>query len=106
LASSTGPATPSTTGGIYYELDRLLARAEQLMADGADVLEVGARPGGVGVAEVGPDEERDLAAGTIAALRSRFDVPPAVDTTRAGVAEGPSPREPPLRGGAPEDSVG
>ncbi|TQN43130.1 dihydropteroate synthase [Blastococcus colisei] len=73
--------------GAYYELDRLLTRAEQLVADGADVLEVGARPGGVGVAEVGPDEERDLAAETIAALRSRFDVPLAVDTTRAGVAE-------------------
>ena len=73
--------------GAYYELDRLLARAEQLVADGADVLEVGARPGGVGVADVPPDEERDLAAGTLAELRSRFDVPLAVDTTRATVAE-------------------
>ncbi|TFV59568.1 dihydropteroate synthase [Geodermatophilus sp. DF01-2] len=73
--------------GAHYRLDRLLARAEQLVADGADVLEVGARPGGVGVAEVPPDEERDLAAETLAELRSRFDVPLAVDTTRAGVAE-------------------
>src|SRR3954465_11421956 len=72
--------------GAYYDLDRLLARAEQLVADGADVLEVGARPGGVGVADVPPDQERDLAAGTLAALRSRFDVPLAVDTTRAVVA--------------------
>jgi Pterin binding enzyme len=73
--------------GAHYCLDRLLERAEQLVADGADVLEVGARPGGVGVAEVGPAEERDLAAGTVAALRSRFDLPLAVDTTRAVVAE-------------------
>jgi dihydropteroate synthase len=73
--------------GSYYELDRLLARAEQLVADGADVLEVGARPGGVGVADVPPDEERELAAGTFAELRSRFDVPLAVDATRATVAE-------------------
>jgi dihydropteroate synthase len=73
-------------GGAFYGLDRLLAQAERLAADGADVLEVGARPGGVGVAEVPPEEERDLAAGTIAALRSRFDVPLAVDTTRAAVA--------------------
>jgi dihydropteroate synthase len=73
--------------GAHYSLDRLLERAEQLVADGADVLEVGARPGGVGVAEVGPAEERDLAAGTVAALRSRFDLPLAVDTTRAVVAE-------------------
>src|SRR3954470_8060233 len=73
--------------GAYYDLDRLLSRAEQLVADGADVLEVGARPGGVGVADVPPDEERDLAAGTVAALRSRFDVPLGVDTTRAAVAQ-------------------
>src|SRR4051812_22307038 len=72
--------------GAHYELDRLLARAEQLVADGADVLEVGARPGGVGVADVPPDQERDLAAGTLAGLRSRFDVPLSVDTTRATVA--------------------
>ncbi|MDP9430686.1 MAG: dihydropteroate synthase [Actinomycetota bacterium] len=73
--------------GSYYRLDRLLVRGEQLVADGADVLEVGARPGGVGVIEVPPAEERDLAAETVAALRSRFDVPLAVDTTRATVAE-------------------
>jgi dihydropteroate synthase len=73
--------------GSYYELDRLLARAEQLVADGADVLEVGARPGGVGVADVPPDEERELAAGTLGELRSRFDIPLAVDATRATVAE-------------------
>jgi dihydropteroate synthase len=73
--------------GVHYGLDRLLARAEQLVADGADVLEVGARPGGVGVADVPPDEERELAAGTLGELRSRFDVPLAVDATRATVAE-------------------
>src|SRR5215218_4571858 len=72
--------------GNYYEPDRLLARAEQLVADGADVLEVGARPGGVGVVDVPPGEEQDLAAETLAQLRSRFDVPLAVDTSRATVA--------------------
>jgi dihydropteroate synthase len=73
-------------GDAYFRLDRLLGRAERLVTDGADVLEVGARPGGVGVAEVTPDEERDLAAETIAELWTRFDLPLAVDTTRAVVA--------------------
>jgi dihydropteroate synthase len=72
--------------GAHYQLDRLLRHAERLVADGADVLEVGARPGGVGVGEVPEDEERDLAAETVAALRTRFDLPLAVDTWRAGVA--------------------
>jgi dihydropteroate synthase len=73
--------------GAHFALDRLLAHAERLVTDGADVLEVGARPGGVGVVEVSADEERDLAADTLAALRTRFDQPLAVDTWRATVAE-------------------
>jgi dihydropteroate synthase len=74
-------------GGRYFDLDALLNRAEQLVDDGADVLEVGARPGGVGAGEVSPAEERDLAATALEALSARFDVPLAVDTTRAMVAE-------------------
>ena len=71
--------------GAHFELEALLARADQLVADGADVLEVGARPGGVGAHEVGVAEETELAAETLEALSRRFDVPLAVDTTRAAV---------------------
>lgn len=61
-------------GGAYVGLDRLLNQAERLVADGADVLEVGARPGGVGVIEVPAEQECHLAAGTIAELHARFDL--------------------------------
>ncbi len=73
-------------GDRYFSLDALLDRAERLVTDGADVLEVGARPGGVGVAEVSPQEETDLACSSLEALAERFELPLAVDTTRAGVA--------------------
>ena len=73
-------------GGRHLRLDALLRRAEQLVQQGADVLEVGARPGGVGVQPVTPSQEADLAASALAALRDRFDVALAVDTTRAEVA--------------------
>jgi len=72
--------------GAYFELDALLSRAEELVADGAHVLEVGARPGGVGVMEVSEAEETALAVESIEKLRARFDVPIAVDTQRAAVA--------------------
>jgi dihydropteroate synthase len=71
--------------GAFYRLDRLVAHADRLLADGADVLEVGARPGGVGVRQVTEAEESDLVAETLAALRSRLDAPLAVDTTRSAV---------------------
>lgn len=72
--------------GAHFRLDALLKRADQLVSDGADLLEVGARPGGVGAREIGPDEERALVGETLDELRQRFDVPLAVDTTRAAVA--------------------
>lgn len=74
-------------GARYLQLDDLLDRADRLVADGADVLDVGARPGGVGVRDVSETEERELAATTVAALHDRFDVPTSVDTWRASVAE-------------------
>ena len=72
--------------GAYFELDALLRRAESMVADGADVLEVGARAAGVGATEVSEAEEVELAVSSIAELRARFDVPLAVDTWRAAVA--------------------
>ncbi|MGK5448186.1 dihydropteroate synthase [Streptomyces radiopugnans] len=73
-------------GDAHYRLDDLLRRAEQMVEEGADLLDVGARPGGVGVREVTEAEETDLAASTVEALRQRFDVPVSVDTQRAAVA--------------------
>jgi dihydropteroate synthase len=72
--------------GRYFALDALLRRAEELVRDGADVLDVGARPGGVGVREVSEAEETELVASTLAELRRRFGVPLSVDTWRASVA--------------------
>jgi dihydropteroate synthase len=72
--------------GAYFRLDAFLRHAEQLVQDGADMLDVGARPGGVGVRAVGEAEETELAVESIRELRSRFDVPISVDTQRAAVA--------------------
>jgi len=72
--------------GAHFQLDALLRRAEELARDGADVLEVGARPGGVGVAPVPAEVEAELAVETLQHLRRRFGLPLAVDTQRAPVA--------------------
>lgn len=73
-------------GGAYFSLDDLLRRAERLVSDGADLLDVGARAGGVGTRALSVAEERDLAAETVAALVARFDVPISIDTWHAAVA--------------------
>lgn len=71
--------------GAHFGLDPLLQRADELVADGADLLEVGARPGGVGAREVTVGEETDLVVETVEELSRRFDLPLAVDTTSASV---------------------
>jgi dihydropteroate synthase len=70
--------------GSYYEFDAFLAKAEQLVAEGADFLDVGGVKAGPGP-EVGLDEEMERVIPAIEALRARFDVPVSVDTWRAAV---------------------
>ncbi len=72
--------------GATFELDALLRRANQLVADGADVLDVGGVKAGPGP-EVGEEEELDRVVPTIEALRSRFETPVSVDTWRASVLD-------------------
>jgi dihydropteroate synthase len=71
--------------GAFFAMDRFLARAEELVAAGADILDVGGVKAGPGP-EVGLDEELERVIPAVEALRSRFDVPLSVDTWRASVA--------------------
>jgi dihydropteroate synthase len=70
--------------GATFDLDTLLTRAEQLVAEGADVLDVGGVKAGPGP-EVSEAEELDRVVPTLDALRTRVDVPLSVDTWRATV---------------------
>ncbi len=68
-----------------YDLDALFTRAEELVADGADVLDVGGVKAGPGE-EVSEAEELDRVVPVIAELARRFDLALSVDTWRAAVA--------------------
>ena len=70
--------------GETFSLDALLRRADQLVADGADVLDVGGVKAGPGP-EVSEAEELDRVVPALAAVRARFDTPLSIDTWRAAV---------------------
>ena len=72
--------------GSYWDFDAFLAKAEQLVADGADFLDVGGVKAGPGD-EVTEAEELDRVIPAVTALRERFDLPLSVDTWRASVAK-------------------
>lgn len=71
--------------GAFYQMDRFLARAQQLVDEGADILDVGGVKAGPGP-EVTEAEELERVVPAIAALHERFDVPLSADTWRAAVA--------------------
>jgi len=70
--------------GATFALDRTLRRAEALVAEGADILDVGGVKAGPGPA-VGEEEELDRVVPAVEALVARFDVPVSADTWNARV---------------------
>ena len=72
--------------GATFGLDDLLGRAEALVAEGADLLDVGGVKAGPGP-EVTEAEELARVVPTIEALHARLGVPVSVDTWRATVLD-------------------
>jgi dihydropteroate synthase len=71
--------------GTYWDMKSFLVRAQQLVDEGADLLDVGGVKAGPGP-EVGEQEEIDRVVPAIEVIHQRFDLPVAVDTWRASVA--------------------
>ncbi len=73
-------------GGQFFTLDSAVARAEQMISEGADIIDVGGestRPGGE---PVSAEEEIGRVVPVIEALVKRFNTPISVDTTKSEVA--------------------
>ena len=73
-------------GGQFFDLDKALAHAEQMIAEGADIVDVGGestRPGGE---PVSVEDEIARVVPVIEALAKRSSIPISVDTTKSEVA--------------------
>lgn len=74
-------------GGKFDSLDAALFHAEEMVNQGADILDVGGestRPGHIQITE---DEEIARVMPVIEQLKKRFDVPVSIDTYKSRVAE-------------------
>lgn len=74
-------------GGQFTSIERAAARAEEMIAEGADIIDVGgesSRPGGA--AQVSAEEETRRVVPVIERLSKSSTVPLSVDTTKAAVA--------------------
>ena len=74
-------------GGQFFSVDKAIAHAAQMIAEGADIIDVGGestRPGGAAI--VSAEEERERVLPVVQELAKRFETPISVDTTKASVA--------------------
>lgn len=73
-------------GGKWNHMDQALFHAEEMIRDGADLLDIGGESTRPGYTKVSDGEEIDRVAPVLYALKSRFDIPLSVDTYKSQVA--------------------
>ncbi|EIW87873.1 dihydropteroate synthase [Alishewanella agri BL06] len=72
-------------GGKHQQLSQALRSAEQMLADGATILDIGGESTRPGAAEVSVEDELNRVVPLVSAIRSRFDCVISVDTSKAAV---------------------
>ena len=74
-------------GGRFDQLDAALQHAEQMIAEGADVIDVGGESTRPGHQQITDEEEIARVTPVIEAIRQNFDAPVSIDTYKSAVAE-------------------
>lgn len=73
-------------GGKWNNLDQALFHTEEMIRDGAELIDIGGESTRPGYQKVTEQEELDRVIPYIEAVRKKFDIPVSVDTYKAGVA--------------------
>lgn len=74
-------------GGNYTSVDKALKRAELMIGEGADIIDVGGESTRPGYTLLSDEEEIRRVVPVIKAVKKRFDTPVSVDTYKSAVAE-------------------
>ncbi|MFC1576719.1 dihydropteroate synthase [Candidatus Omnitrophota bacterium] len=74
-------------GGRYLEESAALTRIEEMVREGADIIDIGGESTRPGAPEVSPDEELDRVMPVIEKAARNLNIPISIDTRKAKVAE-------------------
>ncbi|MDD3307578.1 MAG: dihydropteroate synthase [Acetobacterium sp.] len=74
-------------GGQFNNLDASLKQVEKMIADGADLVDLGGESTRPGHTQISDAEEIDRVVPMITAIRDRFDIPISIDTYKGAVGE-------------------
>ena len=73
-------------GGLYYDINRAVDAGLRMVADGADILDIGGESTRPGAEQVGAEEEMRRVLPVIERLAAQTEVPLSIDTYKARVA--------------------
>lgn len=74
-------------GGKFNQIDAALKHAEEMIRDGADVIDIGGESTRLGYTKISDEEETGRVVPVIEAVKKEFEIPISVDTYKSGVAE-------------------
>lgn len=74
-------------GGNYNQMDTALFHVEEMLRDGADIIDIGGESTRPGYVQISVEEEIERVVPVIEQIKARFDVPVSLDTYKAAVAE-------------------
>ncbi len=74
-------------GGRWNDRDKALRHVEEMVAQGADVIDVGGESTRPGYTLISDEEEISRVVPVIEAIKERFDVPVSLDTYKSAVAQ-------------------
>lgn len=74
-------------GGRFNNMDAALRHAEEMIRDGADIIDIGGESTRPGHQQITDEEEIHRVSPVIEAVKARFDVPVSIDTYKGAVAE-------------------
>lgn len=74
-------------GGRHQTIDDVLVHAEEMIRDGADIIDVGGESTRPGYTMISEEEEIDRVLPVLEKLKENFDTPVSVDTYKSKVAE-------------------
>lgn len=74
-------------GGKWNDRDRALRHVEEMLKEGADIVDIGGESTRPGYRQISPEEEIARVVPVIEAVKADFDVPVSLDTCKGEVAE-------------------
>lgn len=74
-------------GGRFLHPDAALRHAEEMIKDGADILDIGGESTRPGHTQITDEEEISRTAPVVEKLKKEFDIPVSIDTYKSAVAE-------------------